>query len=86
MKEPKGVKLWTMIDGELVGEVWIPCTQFARAIGRPYRTVVKWMRRKWIPAIELGHGKNITCITPRVRARRAYRELKKSGLLRAARR
>lgn len=85
-KKPKGVKIWTKVKGKLLGERWVPCTLFAKEIRRPYRTVLKWMRRRWIPALQLGHGQNVTCITPRNRAHRAYRELQKSGKLRAPRR
>ncbi len=83
MKKSKAVKLWTKVNGKLLGELWVSCPVFAREIRRPYRTVLKWMLRRWIPAIELDHGRKITCITPRARARRAYRDLQKSGRLRA---
>lgn len=67
--------------GKWVEETWIPCKEFASRIGRPYTTVLSWMRRKWIPAIELGKV-YYTCITPWPRAKRAYVMLQKSGLLR----
>ncbi len=86
MKKRSGVKLWTKIDGKLVGEEWVMCREFAAEIGRPYHTVLKWLRKKWLPVIELGGGKYVTCLTPRVRARRVYREIQRSGLLRAPRR
>ncbi len=86
MKKRSGVKFWTKIDGELVGEEWISCREFAAEVGRPYRTVLRWIQRKWLPAVEVGGGKYVTCLTPRVRAMRVYRELRKSGPVRAPRR
>ena len=56
------------MNGKLLGERWVPCAVFAKEIRSPYRTVVKWMRCRWLPVIELGHGQNVTCITPRVGA------------------
>lgn len=86
MKKTKGVKLWTKVDGKLVGEEWVTCRDFAAEIGRSYHTVLKWLRKKWLPVIELGERRYVNCITPRVRALRIYRELQKSGPLRAPRR
>ena len=85
MKKPKGVKLWTKQNGKLVGEMWVPCRQFALHIRRPYRTVLTWFRKKWLPAIELGERHYITCICPWPRVMAGYLKLQKSGRLRAPR-
>lgn len=78
-------KIWTKVNGRLVGEVWVTCPEFARVIKRPYATVLMWMQKGWIPAKEFGNAKRWVCLTPRKRSLAAYRELKKTGLLRKKR-
>jgi hypothetical protein len=73
-KGPSGKVQW-------VEETWIPCKEFARRIGRPYTTCLRWFRRKWVPAVELGVI-DYTCITPWPRALKAYQTLLKSGVIR----
>jgi len=80
-----GVTIWTKVNGRLKREHWVPCRAFAAAIGRPYPTVIDWMRAKWIPAMEIGMGRYYVCITPLSRAKAAYRRLLKSGRLRKPR-
>lgn len=78
-------KIWTKINGRLVGEVWLPCPEFARLIKRPYATVLEWMRKGWIPAMEIGSKTRWICLAPLKRAKAAYKALQKSGLLRKRR-
>lgn len=77
----KSAKFATKQGGRWVEETWIPCREFARRIDRPYTTVLRWMKREWIPAVELGQV-DYTCITPWPRALKAYKTLQKSGVLR----
>jgi hypothetical protein len=71
--------IWTKVNGRLVGERWGTCPDFARAIGRPYATVLDMMRKGLIPAMEFGNSKRWICLTPLKRAKAAYRALVKAG-------
>lgn len=87
-KRPSGVgaRIWSEVDGQLRRELWVPCKVFAVSIGRPYKTVLEWMRQKWIPAMEIGMGHGYyVCLAPFIRAKAAYRALERSGKLRKTR-
>ena len=90
MKKPKGVKLWTKVGkgGRLVGEEWVTCRAFAEYVGCHYMTVLRWMRAKQIPCLEIPTyskgGKPpgwSVCLTPFDRALVLYRGMLKSGEL-----
>lgn len=65
-------KIWTKVNGRLVGEEWIPAREYARRIGRPYTTVLSWMKDGRIPAIELGTGRYYAAFAPWPRAQWAF--------------
>lgn len=77
----RGVLLYSKIDGRWVLELWVACRTFARMVKRPYNSILKMMRQKRIPAIEVTTGPKgrYLCLCPLERAKTAYKAMQKAG-------
>lgn len=76
-----GVWLYSRIDGRQILELWVACRTFARMVKRPYNTILKMMRQKRIPAVEITTGPEgrYLCLCPLKRAKLAYKAMQKAG-------